>query len=81
MVSHDLHIVMARTDRVVCINTHVCCAGAPREVTSNPAYAALFGPRAAEFVAVYRHEHDHTHDETDRHADGESPCGAGEHQH
>ncbi|ESR22583.1 zinc ABC transporter ATP-binding protein ZnuC [Lutibaculum baratangense] len=63
LVSHDLHLVMARTDRVICINTHVCCAGAPRDVARDPAYTALFGPRAAEVVAVYRHEHDHVHDE------------------
>ena len=29
MVSHDLHLVMAATDRVVCLNGHVCCAGLP----------------------------------------------------
>ncbi len=67
LVSHDLHIVMARTDRVICINTHVCCAGAPQEVTRDPAYTNLFGPRAADIVAVYRHEHDHVHDEADAH--------------
>lgn len=60
MVSHDLHVVMAATDHVVCINRHVCCAGAPAQVTRHPAYRSLFGARAAAF-AVYPHHHDHRH--------------------
>jgi len=62
MVSHDLHIVMAATDRVVCLNQHVCCSGAPEAVSRSPEYAALFGPAAARQLAVYAHEHDHIHD-------------------
>ena len=61
MVSHDLHLVMAETDTVVCLNGHVCCSGPPQAVAANPAYLALFGPRAAEALAVYRHRHDHEH--------------------
>ncbi len=62
MVSHDLHIVMAATDRVVCLNRHVCCSGAPEAVSRNPEYIALFGEAAARGIAVYAHEHDHGHD-------------------
>lgn len=62
MVSHDLHIVMAATDRVVCLNQHVCCSGAPEAVSRSPEYAALFGAAAARHLAVYAHEHDHAHD-------------------
>ncbi len=29
MVSHDLHVVMAASDRVICLNGHVCCEGTP----------------------------------------------------
>lgn len=61
MISHDLHVVMAATDRVVCLQRHVCCAGAPRSVAGNPEYRRLFGDLAAE-LAVYRHRHDHAHD-------------------
>lgn len=61
LVSHDLHLVMAATDRVICLNGHVCCQGHPEAVTGDPAYIALFGPRAAE-LAVYSHDHDHGHD-------------------
>ncbi len=61
LVSHDLHVVMAASDRVICLNGHVCCAGIPREVAEAPEYLRLFGPRAAGTVAIYRHHHDHTH--------------------
>ncbi len=62
LVSHDLHIVMAATDRVVCLNHHVCCSGAPESVRHHPEYVALFGPEAARRLAVYAHAHDHEHD-------------------
>ena len=61
LISHDLHIVMAETDTVVCLNGHVCCSGTPKVVAEDPEYRKLFGPKAAEAFAVYRHEHDHTH--------------------
>jgi zinc transport system ATP-binding protein len=62
LVSHDLHVVMAASDRVICLNGHVCCAGIPGEVAEAPEYLRLFGPRAAGAVAIYEHHHDHTHD-------------------
>ncbi len=61
LVSHDLHFVMAGTDHVVCINTHVCCEGHPHEVTQTPEYAELFGPAALARLAAYTHHHDHVH--------------------
>ncbi len=66
MVSHDLHLVMAATDRVVCLNHHVCCSGHPEAVSRNPEYLALFGAEAAEALAVYTHDHDHEHDHAGR---------------
>ena len=60
MVSHDLHLVMAATDQVVCLNHHVCCTGSPEAVTRHPAYVELFGSAARQF-AVYAHHHDHAH--------------------
>jgi zinc transport system ATP-binding protein len=62
LVSHDLHVVMGATDRVVCLNRHVCCAGEPEAVSRHPDYLNLFGPRAAARLAVYTHAHDHAHD-------------------
>jgi zinc transport system ATP-binding protein len=61
LVSHDLHIVMSQTDTVLCLNRHVCCHGTPQAVASNPEYRRLFGPRAAETLAIYPHHHDHVH--------------------
>jgi zinc transport system ATP-binding protein len=62
LVSHDLHIVMASADRVICINGHVCCSGRPDAVAGHPEYARLFGTDAARAFAVYTHHHDHDHD-------------------
>ena len=62
MVSHDLHVVMAATDRVICLNHHVCCSGAPEAVSRNPEYTALFGAAAARGLAIYSHHHHHEHD-------------------
>jgi zinc transport system ATP-binding protein len=62
LVSHDLHVVMAQSDDVICLNRHVCCSGAPQSVAQHPEYARLFGPEAAQAFALYRHDHDHTHD-------------------
>ncbi len=62
LISHDLHVVMAASDRVICVNGHVCCEGAPEAVTGDPAYVALFGPGHAESLAVFKHHHDHIHD-------------------
>ncbi|MBB4477725.1 metal ABC transporter ATP-binding protein [Rhizobium etli] len=72
LISHDLHVVMAETDTVICLNGHVCCRGTPESVSRSPEYVRLFGSRAAETLAVYSHHHDHTHlpDGRVRHADG-----------
>lgn len=49
-VSHDLHVVMAKSDLVVCLNRHVCCSGKPEEVAP-----------LSDYTTLYRHHHDHTH--------------------
>ena len=61
LVSHDLHVVMAATDHVVCLNGHVCCSGAPMAVAQTEAYKELFGSAGAATLAVYQHNHDHEH--------------------
>jgi zinc transport system ATP-binding protein len=62
MVSHDLHLVIAGTDQVVCLNQHICCSGHPSAVMQNPEFIQLFGTRVAAELAVYTHHHDHQHD-------------------
>jgi zinc transport system ATP-binding protein len=69
MVSHDLHVVMAASDRVVCLNGHVCCQGTPRVVSNAPEYRALFGLGTQGALALYRHDHDHAHDHAHGHHD------------
>ncbi len=75
MVSHDLHVVMAASDRVLCLNGHVCCEGTPEIVADAPEYRALFGTGTQGALALYRHEHTHSHD----HAP--DPVGHHDHQH
>lgn len=62
LVSHDLHLVMAKTDSVICLNRHVCCHGHPEQVSSDPAYLNLFGENRPAALALYTHHHDHNHD-------------------
>jgi zinc transport system ATP-binding protein len=61
LVSHDLNFVMAATDRVICLNHHVCCTGHPEQVSRDPAFLGLFGEAARPALAVYTHHHDHVH--------------------
>lgn len=58
MVSHDLHVVMAKTDHVICLNHHICCSGTPEAIKLDPAFIHLFGDSAA----FYAHKHDHEHE-------------------
>jgi zinc transport system ATP-binding protein len=68
MVSHELHVVMSASDRVICLNGHVCCEGTPDVVSNAPEYRALFGTGTGGALAIYRHDHDHAH-------------GGGDHEH
>ncbi|MBE1283260.1 MAG: ATP-binding cassette domain-containing protein [Rhodobacteraceae bacterium] len=63
MVSHELHVVMAASDRVICMNGHICCEGEPEHVATAPEYRALFGTGTQGALALYRHEHNHSHDQ------------------
>ncbi|PQK21715.1 zinc ABC transporter ATP-binding protein ZnuC, partial [Escherichia coli] len=62
MVSHDLNIVMANTDEVLCVNRHICCAGTPEKISSDPSFIYFFGDQFAKNVAFYSHHHNHHHD-------------------
>ncbi|WP_432464020.1 zinc ABC transporter ATP-binding protein ZnuC [Agarivorans sp. QJM3NY_33] len=66
LVSHDLHLVMAGTDHVICLNHHVCCHGEPESVAQHPEFARLFAHNERQQLAVYTHHHvcdeqDHQH--------------------
>ncbi|WP_253377725.1 zinc ABC transporter ATP-binding protein ZnuC [unidentified bacterial endosymbiont] len=66
MVSHDLHLVMAKTDEVLCLNHHICCSGTPEVVSMHPEFISMFGHRGAEQLGIYRHNHNHRHDSQGR---------------
>lgn len=92
LVSHDLHLVMAQTDRVICLNGHICCSGHPDHVSASAEYNSLFGHQHAQQnvplaltselapeLAHYTHHHDHNHC-TDGHIEGSEECQHG-HDH
>ena len=61
MISHELHVVMSASDKVICINGHICCSGEPEAVANMPEYHGLFGTGTEGTLALYRHKHDHKH--------------------
>jgi len=61
LISHDLHIVMGQSDRVLCLNGHVCCEGVPEKIGEHPEYAKLFGSERVAQYGIYAHHHDHEH--------------------
>lgn len=79
MVSHDLHVVMSASDRVICLNGHICCEGTPRVVSNAPEYRALFGLGTQGALALYQHVHDHEH--THDHGHDHHHHDAREHDH
>jgi zinc transport system ATP-binding protein len=81
LVSHDLHVVMSASDRVVCLNGHVCCEGTPDHVLSAPEYRALFGAEAGGALALYHHHHDHSHDHPHDHSHDHARAPATEPAH
>ena len=71
MVSHDLHVVMSASDRVICLNGHICCEGTPEHVSAAPEYRALFGTGTGGALALYRHAHTHEHGDHPAHVEHE----------
>ncbi len=65
MVSHELHVVMSRTDHVICLNGHICCQGKPDVVSASPEYQSLFGSDELE-TAIYHHKNHHAYSHDDR---------------
>ncbi|MFL2830717.1 MAG: ATP-binding cassette domain-containing protein, partial [Candidatus Puniceispirillales bacterium] len=43
MVSHDLHLVMVSTKKVLCLSNHICCVGKPQQITKDPEFISMFG--------------------------------------
>ena len=55
MVSHDLHLVMISTKKVLCLSNHICCSGKPQQVAQDPEFISMFGQDMANMMAVYQH--------------------------
>lgn len=53
LISHDLNFVLKQTDRVICLNGHICCEGRPEKISAE--LEGLFGK------AFYAHHHNHQH--------------------
>ena len=81
MISHDLHLVMAATDKVICLNQHVCCSGYPADISHDPAFIETFGHQVAESLAVYHHHHNHQHNLHGDVVAGTGHQGACNHEH
>ncbi|MGF1721453.1 zinc ABC transporter ATP-binding protein ZnuC [Vibrio kyushuensis] len=82
MVSHDLHLVMAKTDDVICLHHHICCSGSPQDITKHPKYIAMFGHSGKESLALYQHQHQHHHDLSGQTIKGKaSDCSNHNHGH
>lgn len=80
MVSHDLYVVMASTERVICLNHHICCEGTPQHVGGDASFRALFGEDLANQLALYHHHHTHAHGLADEAYPHDHPSHAG-HSH
>ncbi|HLV77909.1 MAG TPA: zinc ABC transporter ATP-binding protein ZnuC [Marinobacter sp.] len=81
MISHDLHLVMAATDKVICLNQHICCSGYPADISHDPAFIETFGHQVAESLAVYHHHHNHQHNLHGDVVAGHHHEGACDHEH
>ncbi|MFM8453392.1 MAG: ATP-binding cassette domain-containing protein, partial [Gammaproteobacteria bacterium] len=62
LVSHDIHLIMAKTDQVLCLNQHICCMGSPDKIQNNPEFLNLFGLKDTANLGFYTHHHNHHHD-------------------
>ena len=81
MVSHDLHVVMSASDRVICLNGHICCEGTPQVVSNAPEYRALFGLGTGGALALYQHVHDHVHGDAPGPGGSAGHSAPGHHDH
>ncbi|CAL4321403.1 Zinc import ATP-binding protein ZnuC [Buchnera aphidicola (Periphyllus testudinaceus)] len=61
IVSHDLNLVMNQTDKVICLNKHICCSGTPKVISKNKNFIKMFGSVKIKKFAFYNHNHDHEH--------------------
>ncbi|PKL36674.1 zinc ABC transporter ATP-binding protein [Candidatus Peregrinibacteria bacterium HGW-Peregrinibacteria-1] len=56
VVSHNIHMVMQNTNKVMCLAHGGCHVGKPTHIKSNAAFKDVFG----DHLIPYIHEHEHT---------------------
>lgn len=61
MVSHNLHLVMSSTKKVICLYHHICCSGVPKDIIKHPDFISLFGDDMTKMLSYYPHHHAHNH--------------------
>ena len=66
MISHDLHVVMSASNRVISLNGHICCQGEQQSVASSPEYKAMFGSNVDGTLALYQHNHNNNNNQIER---------------
>jgi zinc transport system ATP-binding protein len=71
MVSHDLHLVMVSTKKVLCLSNHICCSGKPQQIAQDPEFISMFGKDMANMMAVYQHNHNNNPNNNDNSLIGE----------
>ncbi len=60
VISHDLNLVMAASDEVLCLeHGRIACRGAPASVMEHPEYHKLFGSHLGPDTGVFPHDHHH----------------------
>lgn len=59
-VSHDLHLVWEDSDKIICMNKHICCLGAPDKVFEHEHFKSLF-------TGFVPYQHHHIHQNCDHH--------------
>jgi len=52
-ISHDLNIIKAYADKVICMNKKLICTGTPEKIINSETLTKLYGPDAS----LYLHEH------------------------
>ena len=71
MVSHDLHLVMVSTKKVLCLSNHICCVGKPQQITKDPEFISMFGKDMANIMAVYQHSNNSNRQKNNQFLNGE----------
>ncbi|CAL4321530.1 ATP-binding cassette domain-containing protein [Buchnera aphidicola] len=61
IVSHDLNFVMRKTNKVICLNKHICCSGTPESISQDRRFIKIFGKLESQRFSFYNHHHNHQH--------------------